>query len=195
MTATLAADQMRLAEFYEDRLQRILGFAIDAHTSTPKTPEKAFRKWSPGATPYWTHPATIGLLATHEDGLPVETRITLVVGLVLHDVVEDTTSPIPDGITLPAERKLVEELTFPGGMEEEMAKVWDRLPLARLAKLHDKTHNLLNPLDAGEGFRRTKRYLPYVERLIEDVERHYGHLNIVMIARGVVQGTYRRIRA
>lgn len=187
-------DEAALAEFYRDRFANLLAFVVESHTDLAKTAGKAFRKWSPGVTPYWFHPATVSLLATHEDRLDPKTRMTLVVGLLLHDILEDTCAELPPHLVLPEERRLVEELTFHGGMPEEMVKVWDHSPLARLAKLFDKTHNLLHPTDAGPPYEKTRRYLPYVERLIADVVRNYGDLNIVMIARGVVAGTRERIR-
>ena len=72
-------------------------------------------------------------------------------------------------------------MTFAGGFPEEQQKIWDTTRQVRLLKLYDKVSNLMD----GSWMSSEKRaeYIACTLRLAEDVERQWGVLNIVRIAR------------
>lgn len=154
--------------------------AWSAHADHAKKPSMAVRRWD-GRTPYGIHPLWCGLTLLHETTLPKSLREAGAVALFYHDALEDTDMVLPK-LTKRVER-LVRGMTFASSQEEEQ-KVWRRSKEVRLLKLCDKVSNLLD--GAWMTPERRERYLAYTLRLAEDVERNYGSLNIIRIARSLV---------
>lgn len=149
-------------------------YVINAHTNHPSKPSKAFRKWD-GKTPAYMHPLWCATTIAAETNLDEITRYEGELALLYHDVLEDTTLQLPNWLSERI-KVLVGEMTFPGGMAQEMKDVWDKSKETRLYKLYDKIHNLLDGAWMDEEKR--KGYEEYTRRLCEDVERNYGELNI-----------------
>ena len=98
-----------------------------------------------------------------------------------HDTLEDTTQSLP--ATVPDHVvALVQGMTFPS-FEEEQKYLWDRPQEIRLLKLFDKASNLLDATWMTRG--KWNAYVRHTLRLADEVERLYGALNIVRIARAV----------
>lgn len=161
-------------------LEYAIGETILAHAEQPTKPSKAVRKWD-GRTPYGVHPTWCAMTLLQEPALPEELRRDGAEVLLLHDRLEDTTAGLPEG-TNAYIRAMVEGMTF-ASSDEEMVKVWERTSEVRLLKLYDKVSNLLDGVWMTPE--KLERYRAYTRRLSDDVEAHYGLLNIVKIARAL----------
>lgn len=161
------------------RLSNLIGFVFDAHDRCPTEPGKAFRKWD-GETPYAVHPCWCAMTLLAEDTLPKKIRQIGAQALLLHDILEDTTARLPEGLE-PEVVKLVEEMTFPGGSAQEMVEVWGRSDECKLLKLYDKVSNLLDA--SFMSVEKRAKYNQYAAKLCDEVEAKYGLLNIVRMAR------------
>lgn len=161
-------------------LAGFIGYSFRAHAEQPTKPSKAVRKWD-GKTPYGIHPTWCAMTLLTETTLPEEIRVTGAQALLLHDVLEDTTAGLPEGT--PTEViKLVEGMTFVSS-DEEMELIWTRSQEVKLLKLYDKVSNLLD--GSWMSQEKRERYAAYLVALCDDVEPHYGQLNIMRIARAI----------
>jgi len=155
----------------------LISYSINAHQDYARRPSKTVRLWDK-ETPYSVHSIWCALTLLHETDLPEATRIIGSKALVLHDVLEDTTSPLPSNIE-PEVVKLVKEVTF-DSQDEAMEKIWERSNEARLITLYDMVSNMLDGSWMNDEQRRF--YLDYTLKLKDSVKTSYGNLNIVKIA-------------
>ncbi len=162
-------------------LSQLVGFVFASHEETPTKLSNAVRKWD-GKTPYGVHPTWCAMTLLTETLLPEKIRTVGAQVLLLHDILEDTTTELPDEISDKVAR-LVMDMTF-ASSDEEMVKVWTKSIEVKLLKLYDKVSNLLD----GSWMSADKhaRYASYTLRLCDEVEKHYGTLNIVTITRAIV---------
>ena len=158
----------------------LINYSFTAHAEKPTKPSKAVRKWD-GRTPYAVHPLWCATTLLTETSLPEDLRMRGAKALLLHDVLEDTTAGLPEGLE-PQVVSLVEGMTF-ASSEEEMEQVWSRSDEVKLLKLYDKISNLLD--GSWMSHEKKGRYVAYTKRLLGEVERDYGLLNIVRIARSL----------
>jgi hypothetical protein len=116
-----------------------------------------------------------------EPTIPEELRMNGALALTYHDLLEDTLADLPTD-TSPRIRDLVVSMTFTG-MADEMAQIWNKTPEIWLLKLYDKVSNLLD----GQWMASEKAatYKAYTLTLADQVEAHFGHLNIVRMARAM----------
>jgi len=167
------------------QLRKILDYAIYAH-SMDSTKEQV-RRWD-GKTPYSIHPIWCVMAILHETQLSEEIRSEGAEALALHDVEEDTEIGLPSWIR-EKPRQYVKEMTFTsevGSTEIERKEIWNRPPVIRLLKLYDKTSNLLDGSWMPDE-KWNNQYVPYVLELADDVEKHFGNLDIVKIARAIAK--------
>lgn len=159
-----------------NELAGLIGFVFEAHDQQATEPKKRFRKWD-RQTPYAIHPVWCAMTILAETALPEELRTDGAQALLLHDLLEDTTAELPEGVSGRV-RELVEEMTFES-FEEEAELVWQRSEACQLLKLYDKVSNLLDM-----NWRTDKReaYKTYTLRLAELAAQRYGELNIVKMA-------------
>lgn len=159
-------------------LQRLIDYVIQSHAKYPREPLKAFRKWDK-RTPYGVHPTWCAMTLMTETTLPEDFRWVGAQALLLHDILEDTTAPLPRG-TSNQVKFLVDEMTFPRGTTQEMAEVWSRSEECRLLKLYDKVNNLMDryPQDPA----KLHAYITYTMQLTAFAETKWGQLNIVRLA-------------
>ena len=155
-------------------------YSFSAHAERPTKASKAVRKWD-GMTPYGVHPAWCAMTLLQEPALSEEIRERGYQALLFHDILEDTTADLPEGIA-PEVRELVEGMTF-ASSDEGMEKVWERSTEVRLLKLYDKVSNLLDGVWMAPE--KLERYRAYTRRLADDVKSNFGSLNIVRIARAL----------
>ncbi|MFH0960254.1 MAG: hypothetical protein V1897_16295 [Pseudomonadota bacterium] len=146
------------------------------------------RKWDK-KTPYAIHPlwcAITFLQETKLSGDAKRRRVQCALALLFHDFKEDTTAVLPQWLPR-GTVELVNSMTFSVEADStviEMRQVWKRLPIVRLLKLDDKVSNLMDGVWMSDEKWNTQ-YVPYVLQLATDVERNYGDLNIVRVARAV----------
>ena len=167
-------------------LSALISYAFRAHAEKPTKPSKAFRKWD-GRTPYGIHPTWAALTLLTETRLPEGLRERGAKVLILHDILENTTSSLPSYLSFTDEGRavvqLVKEMTFESSAKE-MEEIWSRSPEIKLFKLYDKVSNLLDGTWMDAEKRST--YSNYTARLIAEVEQVHGTLNIVLVANAIV---------
>lgn len=158
-------------------------FVINAHQNLAKSPNKTVRRFD-NETPYSIHPLWCATMIAAEVSLPESLRTEGTFTLLYHDILEDTTADIPSNLP-PDIRKSIEDMTFMGGMSQEMIEIWGKEPKIRLFKLYDKVSNLLD--SAWMTPERRRIYVEHTRKLIEDVEKNFGPLNIIKIAKTIVE--------
>jgi hypothetical protein len=168
---------------FEDHIQ----YVIKAHGDHPRKPGNATRRFD-GRTPYSIHPIWCAMTICAETSLPAELREIGSLALLYHDLLEETTVRLPDELT-DEEKKLIQEMTseawaVPEGSAVEEREIWSRRQEVRLLKLYDKTSNLLD--GSWMPPEKLKRYRRYTSSLADDVQKNYGDLNIVRIARAIL---------
>lgn len=169
-----------------ESLARAVRHAIILHDRYPLKPGKRFRgatHGTPRRTPYGIHPVWAAITILHETALPEELRWQGALTLCYHDVPEDTVAPLPKGLSKRV-RGFIEAMTFQS-FDEEAELLWERPPEVRLFKLYDKVSNWLD----GQWMYPERRavHRVHMAKLAEDVERNFGPLNIVRIARFLSQ--------
>ena len=164
------------------RLVSVLTHVILTHANEPIKPEKAFRKCD-GKTPASIHPILCAMLLLHETSLSEEIREKGWETLASHDIFEDTGGALTQEATEEIIR-LVTGMTFKNNVEE-MERVWERGSEIILYKLYDKFSNLLQ--DSVLAEEKRPRYYEYILKLCEEVEKTYGELDIVTVARAIVR--------
>lgn len=155
---------------------------IHAHQDLSKTLQKSVRLWDQ-KTPYYIHPLWCATSILTETTLPEDVRQEGALALLYHDVLEDTNAHLPSSLPQRV-RQFIHDMTFPDGIEQEMEEIWTKDPHVRLLKLFDKVSNLL---DASWMPRQLKKtYIAYTSRLLDDVEKKFGILNITKIAHVII---------
>lgn len=160
-----------------DQLIRLMQFAMYTHDSHAVADKKRFRKWDK-KTPYGIHPIWCGLTLLTEQSIPEDLRAAGAEALMLHDILEDTSCPLPIHTTQQV-RNMVNDLTY-DSLEQEMHEIWSKTPFIRLLKLYDKTNNLMDAQKSSTV--KHERYIHYTKQLLEDVLANFGKLNITKIA-------------
>ncbi|MEI2774022.1 MAG: hypothetical protein V9G98_26010 [Candidatus Competibacter sp.] len=165
---------------WASHLARTIGHAIEAHHTFPRTAADSVR-FHDQKTPYAVHPIWCAMTFLTETALPEELRRDGADALLWHDLLEDSTLPLPDW-TSERVRGLVKELTFPS-FKEELETLWFRSEEAILLKLYDKTSNLLD----GTWMRDAQwnRYVAHTVKIADHVEAKWGALNGVRMARAI----------
>jgi len=156
---------------------------IDAHTNYAAKPSKTVRKWD-GITPYYMHPIWCATTLASETNLSEEIRRDGIQALLYHDVIEDTTKELPEDLSKEAV-ELIEHMTFQGGSKQEMEEIWTKPTVVKLYKSYDKVSNLLD--GAWMSKEKKEDYQRYTRKLCSEVEKVYGDLNIIRIAREVTR--------
>lgn len=159
-----------------------IDFIIHAHRDLSKTPQKSVRLWDK-ETPYYIHPLWCATSILTETALPEDVRQEGAVALLYHDILEDTNAELPQGLS-PHIREFIHDMTFQGGMTQEMEEIWKKDPKVRLFKLFDKISNLLDGTWMSSELR--EKYIAHTKRLLQDVEQNFGDLNIVKIAHSII---------
>ncbi len=143
------------------------------------------RMWD-GKTPYFIHPLWCAMTILTEERLPENIRKLGAQVLLFHDVPEDTTEKIPDDLDEKA-KEIIAEMLFENSAHE-LREIWGRSDLAKLFKLYDKVSNFLDAswMVKERGIEYLRERLDYILKLADFVEEKYGILNIVVMARAIV---------
>jgi len=161
-------------------LARNIAHTIRAHSNFPLSPKDAVR-FHDDLTPYAVHPIWCAMTFLTETALPADFRIAGYQALLWHDVLEDTTLLLPDGVSREVQA-LVQEMTFES-FAEEQEEIWRRSENAQLLKLYDKVSNLLDGAWMSDS--KWNSYVAYTNRLASSASERFGELNIVRIARAI----------
>ena len=162
---------------FKENFQSLVNYCISAHCR-PVKPSKAVRKWD-GKTPYSVHPIWCATMILHETALAEDIRVDGSQALLFHDVLEDTLAELPNYLSERV-KNLVQDMTFESS-DEEMLKVWDKPIEVKLFKLYDKVSNLMDA--SWMSPEKQRKYREYTNRLTQEVQTHYGELNIVKLAK------------
>lgn len=169
-----------------DQLKSAIVSCIDGHTQHSKRGNT--RTWDK-QTPYAVHPLLCAMMFLQETRLSGDAkrkRPQCALALIYHDFVEDTKVALPAWLPRGV-LKLIDLMTFSGEVgstEIEKQQIWNLPPIIRLLKLYDKVSNLLDGAWMPDE-KWNEQYVPYVLELASDVEKNYGGLNIVKIARAI----------
>jgi len=158
------------------RLSDLIASVIKAHDESSKTEMSRFRVWDK-STPYSIHPIWTAMTILTETNLPEAIRTDGAEALLLHDILEDTTSDIPE--CSQEVRRLVEELTFEPS-EDSMELIFKRSDTAQLLKLYDKVSNFLD--GSWMSPEKKAKSLADIKRLADNAKATFGNLNIVAMA-------------
>jgi len=167
-------------------LQRAINICLEVHRDYSRKQEYSVRRWD-NQTPYAVHPLWCAMTFLQETNLPASVnREECAFALLFHDVRENTAIKLPEW--LPQRTiELVELMTFmsePGSTDIEVREIWSRSVIVRLLKLYDKVSNLLDGSWMSDE-KWNSQYVPYVLQLADDVEKNYGQLNIIWMARAI----------
>ena|SRR3989344_883986 len=160
---------------------RDLVYVIDAHTNKTIKPDRTTRMWDK-TTPYYIHPIWCTTTILHETSLPFDIRIDGSWGLLYHDILEDTTAKLPEWLSKRA-KDLIHGMTFKSS-EDEWENLWKRDKEVRLLKMYDKVSNILD----GVWMKPERRiqHINHLKKLLYDVQKNYGNLNIIRIAKVLI---------
>ncbi len=168
----------------EDKeFKKLLDFAYIAHQE--KSTRDPYRQ--DGKLPFIVHPIWCALTLLEDNRVPFEERKVGYQALLLHDVLEDTSAGLPDFIS-PEVAKLVQEMTYQT-WEEEQAAVLTKSPLLKLMKLIDKTATMYDEAMRKGGDEKKRQWKALMEKLVKDVEAHYGNIRVITIAKAILQDT------
>lgn len=159
-----------------------ISYIAEAHQEKLLPDAKALRKFLSGDTnEYFTHPLWCSMMILLDTKLPDEIRNDGALALLFHDVLEDTTAGIPND--LPERVKmLIQDLTY-DNFQEEVTQTLKKSPLIQLLRLYDKTATLY---DGDLNPKRYPEWTEFMEHLIVTVEKEYGELNIVLLAKVLI---------
>lgn len=169
------------------KLVCLINFIAKAHQNQINQFGKTERTLLNGEkVPYFTHPLWTSLMILLEPSLAEKIRWPGAIALLFHDVLEDTTASLPVNLD-PGIVELIQKMTVVkepkfhfSSFEKERLTLSKEPVLVQLLKLYDKVATLY------DGALPKKRYLAWVdltEKLIRNVEKEYGALNIVLLAR------------
>lgn len=165
------------------KLEDHLKIVIKAHRDHSIEPSRSVRRWDK-KTPYWTHPIWCAMTLLSETSLPEDLRKEGYLTLLYHDFLEETTVDLP--AELPERAKyLIREMTFENESMQEMQEIWNKSSEVKLFKLYDKVSNLMD--GAWMNSEKKQKYNEYTRKLTDEVEKIYGNLNIIKIARAITK--------
>lgn len=162
-----------------------IGIVARAHQEKVLPEAKAIRKHfrTGEENLYFTHSLWCAMMFLLETDLPADIRNNGALALLFHDVLEDTSEKLPKDLSEEV-KYLVDEMTYEGGFDEEKNIVLEKPPIVQLLKLYDKTATLY---DGALKMQRHKPWAEFTQKLANNVEKEYGELNIVLLARELVK--------
>jgi len=168
-----------------ETFKRYLDFAYDAYQCHSVADE--YRQV--GNVPFMTHPLGAAHLLIADTLVPHEERELGFKILLLHDVLEDTSLPLPEWVEEDVRNGVIEmTYTGPKKLEEKMAWAGSKSSFIRLLVLYDAFWTLYER-HVGGSVDRKESWRRGVSELAEQVAQEYGDLRIVQIARAVAVGT------
>ena len=144
------------------KFEEYIAYVRDAHQNHARPQAKTLRTFPSGEQePYFTHPLWCALMILGDTQLPNTIRHDGALALLFHDVLEDTTVPLPADLS-PEVQHLVQEMTFMGGFDEEKGRVLQKPLPVQLLKLYDKVGSVY---DAALSKRRYPEWIPLMATL------------------------------
>lgn len=138
-----------------------------------------------GKVPFVVHPLWCALTLLNDQRIPFEERYIGYQVLLLHDVLEDANIDIPDTVSEEV-ISLVKEMTHDSWEEEQ--DISHKSDFMKLLKLTDKIASMYDETVRPEPVRR-REWRELVEKLLYDVEKKYGNIRLVTLAKAVMNDT------
>ncbi len=166
--------------------KQYLDFAYKAYQEHNTTNQEYRQE---GKVPYITHPLGAALLHLADTHIPYKKREIGFKILVMHDVLEDTSLTLPRWVE-PEVKKGVKEMTYFGqkSLEEKINWIKTKNHFIKLLLLYDSFWSLYEHHVGGPAERQAL-WKKGVLILADEVEKHYGNVRIVQIARVVANQT------
>ncbi len=136
--------------------------------------------------PFIVHPLWCALTLLNDQRIPFEEREIGYQVLLLHDILEDTSLPIPDYI----DEKIIEyvkEMTHTSWQEEQ--DINQKSYFIKLLKLCDKIASMYDETVRKNVPGRRREWKALTQKLLQDVESHYGNIRLVVLARAILNET------
>lgn len=160
-----------------------IAFAAEAHQEKVLPTAKALRTFPSGEkNPYFTHSLWCAIMILLDTQLPENIRVPGAEVLLLHDILEDTSLPLPKDISDEV-KNLVDEMTYTD-WESERDIVPTKPPIVQLLRLYDKVATLYDE-NAPRG-KKLAEWLTLTKTLTENVRKEYGELNIISLSKAMV---------
>ncbi|NTV22435.1 MAG: hypothetical protein HGB03_02595 [Candidatus Yonathbacteria bacterium] len=138
-----------------------------------------------GTVPFVVHPLWCALTLLNDQRIPFEERRIGYQALLLHDVLEDTDMDIPEDISREVVA-LVQEMTHASWDDEQ--NISGKSHIVKLLKLTDKIASMYDETVRPDPVRR-RQWKELIERLLADVEVHYGNIRLVTLAKAILADT------
>lgn len=165
-----------------EELKKTIEFAYRAHQEHSTNSE--FRQDK--TVPYIAHPLWCAMVLLNDDRVPLVERQVGYQALLLHDVLEDTSLPLPDG-TDPVVAELVQDMTY-ASWEEELVEVPKKSSLVKLMKLIDKAATMYDESIRKDAAKR-RQWVEFTQYLLKETEKHYGDIRTVGLVKGILSQT------
>lgn len=162
--------------------KRLLDFIYSAHQE--HLTKNAFRQ--DGRVPFVVHPLWCAMMLVNDTRIPDEERQQGFQALLLHDILEDTSLPIPDFVE-PAVVELVQAMTHTSWEEEK--DIEGKSPLVLLLKLCDKMASMYDETVRQSVIGRRREWKELTQRLLNEAEKNYKESRITQIARAILDNT------
>ena len=164
-----------------EELKRLLDFVYTAHQE--HNTRKDFRQ--EGKVPFVVHPIWCATTLLNDQRIPFEQRRIGYQALLLHDVLEDTSLPLPDFVG-PEVKDAVEQMSH-GTWEDEQV-LEGKSDFVKLLKLCDKMSSIFDETVRPDPQRRSE-WKALTTRLYEDVKEAYGETRIVTLCKAMLDST------
>jgi hypothetical protein len=135
--------------------------------------------------PFIVHPIWCALTLLNDQRIPFKERELGYQVLLLHDIIEDTSLVVPDYI----DQKVldcVKEMTHDTWEEEK--NIEKKSDFIKLLKLCDKIASMYDETVRND-LQRRKEWKILTQKLFVDVEKHYGNIRLVTLAKAILQDT------
>lgn len=162
-------------------LKRLLNLAYSAHQE--HNTRKDFRQ--DGKVPFVVHPMWCALTLLNDQRIPFAERELGYQALLLHDILEDTNLEVPDFVE-PKVIECVKEMTHDSWEDEQ--NIASKSNFIKLLKLCDKIASMYDETVRQEPQRR-KEWKILTQKLLDDVEKHYGNIRLVTLTKAILNDT------
>lgn len=163
------------------KLKQLIDLAYSAHHE--HNTRNDFRQ--NGQVPFIVHPLWCALILLNDQRIPFVERELGYQVLLLHDVLEDTSLEIPDYVDKKV-LELVKEMTHKTWEEEQ--NIENKSDFVKLLKLCDKVASMYDETVRQDPERR-KEWKTLTQKLLQAVERHYGNIRLVILAKAILDNT------
>lgn len=164
-----------------NEFKKLTDFAFDAYQNHNVTGQEYRQE---GKVPFIIHPIWCASVLLTDTRIPFEEREKGFKALILHDVLEDTGMKLPKWVE-PEVRQIVKELSFKSS--DHALKASKSKPIyIKLLLLIDKLSSMYEEQVSPQ---RRKKWKASSKALMKEVEKHYGNVRVVQIAKVIIKNT------